>query len=72
MYYDPASETAFAPFNQGEGKTFSAIKVSGGKDGAAIALKERLSKTETGGDWDPPTDLRPNILGLRGLTTQCP
>ncbi|MFO0737404.1 MAG: hypothetical protein U0270_16050 [Labilithrix sp.] len=72
VYYDPASETAFAPFNQGEGKTFSAIKVSGGKDGAAIALKERLSKTETGGDWDPPTDLRPNILGLRGLTTQCP
>lgn len=72
VYYDPASETAFAPFNQGEGKTFSAIKVSGGKDGAAISLKERTSSEIPGGDWDPPADLRPNVLGISLTGQSCP
>jgi hypothetical protein len=72
VYYDPASETAFAPFNQGEGKTFSAVKVSAGKDGADLTLKDRLGSENVGGDWDPPTDLRPNILGIRLSGSNCP
>lgn len=72
VYYDPASETAFAPFNQGEGKTFSPIRVSGGKDGAPIQLKERTSSEFPGGDWDPPEDLRPNYLGIRLTGQSCP
>jgi hypothetical protein len=72
VYYDPASETAFAPFNQGEGKTFSAIKVSAGKDGADLTLKDRFSSENVGGDWDPPSDLHPNILGIRLTGSNCP
>ena len=72
VYYDPASETAFAPFNQGEGKTFSAIKVSGGKDNVPLSLKERQPSSNPGGDWDPPSDLRPNILGISLTGQTCP
>lgn len=60
VYYDPASETAFAPFNQGDGKTFGAFKVNVGSNGV-IELTERVAGQ---GDWKPPADLRPILLGI--------
>lgn len=63
VYYEPASETVFAPFNQGEGYTFSPFKVSG-----TNTLAERASGAS--GDWNPPDDLRPFVLGIRDPSTE--
>lgn len=69
VYYDPASQTAFAPFNQGEGHTFSAFRVNG--TSTSLQLRERVAPPE--GDWGPPLDLRPVLLGIRDPATfNCP
>ena len=69
VFYDTASQTAFAPFNQGDGHTFSAFKVT--VTAGAIQLKERSAPPE--GDWEPPSDLRPILLGIRNPPTfDCP
>jgi hypothetical protein len=69
VYYDPASETAFAPFNQGDGYTFSPIKVT--SSGTTVQLKERVAPPD--GDWAPPKDLRPVLLGIKNPPTfACP
>lgn len=67
VYYDHGSQTVFAPFNQGDGYTFSAFRVSG--TSTAPQLKERTAA----GDWDPPADLRPVLLGIKDPATfACP
>lgn len=70
VFYDQASQTVFSPFSQGAGFTFSAFRVSGTT--AAVQLRERTASS-TGGDWDPPADLRPVLLGIRNPATfACP
>jgi hypothetical protein len=65
VHYDPISETVFAPFNQGDGHTFTPFRVGGTP--TAPTLKPRVD------DWDPPPDLRPVLLGIRQLETpNCP
>lgn len=67
VYYDTASQTVFAPFNQGDNFTFSAFRVSGAADGV------QLKKRDTATDWNPPADLRPILLGIRHpATIDCP
>ena len=70
VYYDPASETVFAPFNQGGGATYSPFRISGDSL-AGLNLKERTGGPT--GDWNPPTDVRPILLGIHAPTAEtCP
>ncbi len=59
VYFDPASDTVFAPFNQGGGHTFSAYKVS------VTAANEIQLTARVAPEWDPPANLRPLVLGIR-------
>ncbi|MBX3226199.1 MAG: hypothetical protein KIT84_28500 [Labilithrix sp.] len=68
VYYDPASETVFAPFNQGEGYTFSPFLVRGGP--SSFNLQERTATTPDA-PWTAPPDLRPTILGIREPLDLC-
>lgn len=65
VYYDPSSSTVFAPFNQGEGKTFSPYHVS--PDGKTLVERTGKTADNQSGDWNPPDDLRPNVLGIHRL-----
>lgn len=67
VYYDPSSLTVFAPFNQGEGKTFSPYRISA--DGKTLVERTGKTADNADGDWNPPDDLRPNILGIRRSAT---
>lgn len=58
VYFDSATKTVLAPFNQGAGFDFGAYRLGGTP--LAPTLQRRQAP-----DWTPPTDLRPNLLGIR-------
>ena len=65
VYYEPFTQTALAPFNQGSGHTFSAYRVGG------TATQPTLTARQS--DWSPPSGLRPHTLDVRRpLPTTCP
>ena len=57
VYFEPSTKTVLAPFAQGAGFDFSAFKLEG--TSAAPLLTKRTA------DWNPPSDLRPILLGIR-------
>lgn len=57
VYFEPSSKTVLAPFAQGAGFDFSAFKLEG-TETAPVLTKRTV-------DFNPPSDLRPILLGIR-------
>lgn len=64
VYFEPYTSTVLATFSQAESYELTAIKLSG--DSAKPTLKTRT-------DWNPPKDLRPELIATRTPFPQpCP
>lgn len=58
VFFEPSTSTVLTPFSQGAGFDLSAFRLGGTK--AAPTLTPRKKP-----DWNPPTDLRPILVGVR-------
>ncbi|HEX8795513.1 MAG TPA: hypothetical protein VF765_31400 [Polyangiaceae bacterium] len=66
LYYEPYTSTVLSPFTQGDGYVLDAYTLGGSASMPSLTHR-------TAPDWNPPADVRPEVLGIRKpLPITCP
>lgn len=66
VYFEPYTSTVLSPFTQGDGYVLDAFYLAG--TSSAPTLTQRTTS-----DWNPPADVRPEVLAIRKpLPLMCP
>jgi hypothetical protein len=66
VYFEPYTSTVLSPFTQGDGYVLDAFTLAG------TAANPTLTQRSAPG-WNPPADVRPEVLGIRKpLPLKCP
>lgn len=58
VYFEPTSKSALTPFSQGSAFELGAYRLGGSPDAPTLTKRTAV-------DWNPPSELRPILLGVR-------